>query len=124
MRYGKHSCNQAIKVIVQRVRESTQQTEVNFVLVLRPGVGICCQSIDLVEDLGTKGVSRQWTALEVPEERFSELSLSFRKNVDAEARHNEARRARASAQGTALVWPERSASRRRSSSRRQASVTD
>ncbi len=116
--------HRAVQVIMERIRESVQHTKVNVLFVFRPAVGIRCKRIDLVEDFRAKGIGGKRTAFEVPEKCFAKLGLRFRKNRDAEARHKDDRRARASLQVDALVCPERSASRRRKSSFRQASDTD
>jgi hypothetical protein len=124
VRNGKYSDIHPYQVVVHRVWESTQDAEVNLIIILRPTIRVVVQALNLVQCLRAEGICGKRAAPKVPEEGFADLRFSLGKNLDLKATHIALRRARASAQGTALTAPDRKASRRRISSCLQASDTE
>ena len=94
-----------VRMVVQNAMAKTE-------FVFWPGISIGFEGIDCVKHLCPEAVTRIRTSVKVPKECLAKLGLSGRQDLNSEEAHKADMRARAAAQGLALLAPDRYASRR------------
>ena len=99
-------------------------TTFDFISIFRPHQRIGRKSINYLKCLGSKRVSRNRAAREVPQEGFSDFRLCLGENLDYKAGHRALNLALASVQETALTVPARRAACRARISCRHASAIE
>ena len=111
----------SVEHVMHGVGEVAQDVVPHFVFVGRPHVRGFPEPINGVKRFTAESIRSKRASLEIPKERFANFCLRWRQNLNHKSRHSALSRARASAQGTGLRVPSRSACLRCRSSSRQAS---
>lgn len=124
VRDSEHCHGTASNLVEDRVGKVAENMTSDRILVFRPHQCIDTESINCLKCFDSKSVGRNWTALKIPEESFSDFCLSLRQNLDFKAGHRAFSLALASVQETALTVPARRAACRNLISCRQASVIE
>jgi len=106
------------------VGESSQDVLPVPFVVQSPSQRGLLDSIDRIEDFGSKGLRREGVTFAVPKVGVADLALCGRGKLNGEVAHRAFSRARASPQGTARTAPERRSLLRLRISAAQASVTE
>lgn len=124
VRNSKHCHGAALNFVMDRVRKAVKSVSPDCVRIFRPHQCIDRKSINYLKCLGSKRVSRNRAASEVPKKGFPDFFLCLGKNFDYIAGHKALNRALASSQETALTVPDRSAACRARISCRHASAIE
>jgi hypothetical protein len=124
VRDSEHRRGIALNLVKDRVGKVAENISPDRILVFRPHQCIDTKPINCLKCLGSKSVGRNWAALKVPEECFSDFCLCLGQNLDSKAGHRALSLALASTQEMALTVPALRAACRDLISCRQASVIE